>query len=52
MKGRWRGRGLRCYDSIAMEYRIGDFSLVSRLSVKTLRYYHEIGILEPAASIR
>lgn len=32
----------------AMEYRIGDFSLMSRLPVKTLRYYHEIGILEPA----
>ncbi len=48
MKRRWRWGGLRCYDSIAMEYRIGDFSLVSRLSVKTLRYYHEVGILEPA----
>ncbi len=33
-----------------MEYRIGDFSLVSRLPVKTLRYYHEIGILEPAGT--
>jgi DNA-binding transcriptional MerR regulator len=31
-----------------MEYRIGDFSLMSRLPVKTLRYYHEIGILEPS----
>jgi DNA-binding transcriptional MerR regulator len=31
-----------------MEYRIGDFSLVTRLPVKTLRYYHEIGLLEPS----
>ena len=30
-----------------MEYRIGDFSQVTRLTVKTLRYYHEIGLLEP-----
>lgn len=30
-----------------MEYRIGDFSMVTRLSIKTLRYYHEIGLLEP-----
>jgi len=31
----------------AMEYRIGDFSQVTRLTVKTLHYYHEIGLLEP-----
>lgn len=30
-----------------MEYRIGDFSQVTRLTAKTLRYYHEIGLLEP-----
>jgi len=30
-----------------MEYRIGDFALITRLSIKTLRYYHEEGILEP-----
>lgn len=30
-----------------MEYRIGDFSIITRLPVKTLRYYHEIGLLEP-----
>jgi DNA-binding transcriptional MerR regulator len=30
-----------------MEYRIGDFSLIARLSVKTLRFYHEEGLLEP-----
>jgi DNA-binding transcriptional MerR regulator len=30
-----------------MEYRIGDFSLIARLSVKTLRFYHECGLLEP-----
>lgn len=32
---------------MAMEYRIGDFSQMTRLTVKTLRYYHEIGLLEP-----
>lgn len=31
-----------------MEYRIGQFSLITRFSVKTLRYYHEIGLLEPS----
>lgn len=30
-----------------MNYRIGDFSKISRLSIKTLRYYHECGLLEP-----
>lgn len=30
-----------------MEYRIGEFSLITRLSVKTLRFYHEKNILEP-----
>jgi len=27
--------------------RIGDFSRISRLSVKTLRYYDEVGLLKP-----
>jgi DNA-binding transcriptional MerR regulator len=27
---------------------IGDFSLATHLSIKTLRYYHQIGLLEPA----
>ena len=27
----------------------GDFSRMTYLSVKALRYYHEIGLLEPAA---
>jgi DNA-binding transcriptional MerR regulator len=31
-----------------LKYQIGDFSKISRLSVKTLRYYHECGLLEPA----
>jgi len=30
-----------------VEYSIGDFSKISRLGVKTLRYYHEIGLLFP-----
>lgn len=31
----------------SMEYRIGDFSQMTRLTVKTLRYYHEMGLLVP-----
>jgi DNA-binding transcriptional MerR regulator/effector-binding domain-containing protein len=27
---------------------IGDFSLITHLSVKTLRHYHQVGLLEPA----
>jgi DNA-binding transcriptional MerR regulator len=27
---------------------IGDFSLIIHLSIKTLRYYHQVGLLEPA----
>ena len=27
---------------------IGDFSVITHLSVKTLRYYHQVGLLEPA----
>ncbi|NTV37988.1 MAG: MerR family transcriptional regulator, partial [Anaerolineales bacterium] len=27
--------------------RIGDFSKLSRVSVKTLRYYDEVGLLKP-----
>jgi effector-binding domain-containing protein len=30
-----------------MEYQIGEFSQICRLSIKTLRYYHDIGILRP-----
>ena len=32
---------------VIVEYLIGDFSRISRLGIKTLRYYHEIGLLEP-----
>ena len=31
-----------------MEYRIGDFAIITRLTVKTLRYYHEERLLEPS----
>jgi len=31
-----------------MEYQIGDFAKISRLGIKTLRYYHQIGLLLPA----
>ncbi len=34
-------------DAVA-EYRIGDFSLITRLSVKALRYYDEEGVLKPS----
>ncbi len=30
-----------------MEYKIGDFALITRLSIKTLRFYHEAGLIEP-----
>lgn len=30
-----------------MQYSIGDFSAISRLSITTLRYYHECGLLKP-----
>jgi DNA-binding transcriptional MerR regulator len=30
-----------------MQYSIGEFSLMSRLTVKALRFYHEQGLLEP-----
>lgn len=30
-----------------MEYKIGDFSRISRVSVRALRYYDEIGLLKP-----
>ena len=28
---------------------VGDFSRITHLSVKMLRHYHEIGLLEPAS---
>ncbi len=31
-----------------MRFRIGEFSLITSLSIKTLRLYHEKGILVPA----
>lgn len=31
-----------------LNYKIGDFSKISRISVKTLRYYHEIDLLWPS----
>lgn len=30
-----------------MQYQIGDFSKISRLSIKALRFYHECGLLIP-----
>ena len=29
---------------------IGDFSRMTYLTVKALRYYHDVGLLEPPAS--
>ena len=31
-----------------MEYQIGEFSIITRLTVKTIRFYHEEGLLLPA----
>ncbi len=31
-----------------MSYQIGAFSRITSLTVKTLRYYHEVGLLEPS----
>ena len=33
---------------MAAELTVGDFSRITHLSVKTLRHYHEVGLLEPA----
>ena len=30
-------------------FRIGDFSRISRVAAKTLRYYDDIGLLKPAS---
>ncbi|MBI9103194.1 MAG: MerR family transcriptional regulator [Spirochaetales bacterium] len=34
-----------------MEYRIGDFAVITRLSIKVLRNYHEMGLLIPVRII-
>jgi DNA-binding transcriptional MerR regulator len=34
---------------MAAELTVGDFSRITHLSVKTLRHYHQVGLLEPAA---
>jgi len=34
---------------VTAELTVGDFSRITHLSVKTLRHYHEVGLLEPAA---
>jgi DNA-binding transcriptional MerR regulator/effector-binding domain-containing protein len=33
---------------VATGLTVGDFSRITHLSVKTLRHYHEVGLLEPA----
>ena len=32
---------------MAMQLTIGDFARITHLSVKTLRHYHQVGLLEP-----
>lgn len=32
-----------------MDYKIGEFSNITQLSIKTLRYYHDNNILEPSS---
>src|ERR1700749_4104766 len=34
---------------MAAALTVGDFSRATHLSVKTLRHYHQVGLLEPAA---
>jgi DNA-binding transcriptional MerR regulator len=34
---------------MATELTIGEFSRMSHLSVKTLRHYHQTGLLEPSS---
>lgn len=34
--------------AMASRYKIGEFSRLTELSVKTLRYYHELHLLEPS----
>jgi DNA-binding transcriptional MerR regulator len=43
------GSSKRIGISMAMQYRIGEFSNVSGVSAKTLRFYDEIGLLRPAS---
>ena len=33
---------------MAATLTVGEFSRMSHLSVKTLRHYHQVGLLEPA----
>jgi DNA-binding transcriptional MerR regulator/effector-binding domain-containing protein len=35
--------------SVEVRLSIGDFSRMTHLSIKALRHYHEVGLLEPAA---
>jgi len=44
----WMARALACRYSRRVEFQIGQFSIMTRLPVKTLRYYHEVGLLVPA----
>src|SRR5690242_9093440 len=41
-RGRLHNRGVTSY------LTIGDFSRATHMTVKTLRHYHEIGLLQPA----
>lgn len=44
-----RGRGKADTALMATLLTIGDFSRMTHLSVKALRHYHDVGVLEPAA---
>src|SRR3954453_18574660 len=35
--------------SPGMQYRIGEFARLTGISIKTLRYYDQIGLFQPAA---
>src|SRR5688572_21374443 len=38
----------RSYESDCRVYSIGEFSKITRLTVKTLRFYHEQGLIVPS----
>ena len=41
------GKGVRWW--VSQRVSIGEFARLTYLSVKTLRYYHEVALLEPVA---
>jgi DNA-binding transcriptional MerR regulator/effector-binding domain-containing protein len=46
-KGAWKGLARPVDDTLGSMYSIGEFSRITGMPVKTLRYYHEKGVLIP-----